>query len=311
MIAPPEFGSFQEFRARIGDVDFWHPYVSLVLERHNLADSGAELISGYNPTNPTFLYGDLAIKLFGYGDWWRGGYSGESAAHTLLATDTTILAPHLLASGRLYNHDGAPWPYLVTTRVPGSPWHEVNLPYDQQVSIARQLGEQVRRIHALSASGLATHEEWPAINVANAAARSSLAPHLVKQVDEYLTRMPPFDDVFVHGDLAGMHVFVEDCQLSGIIDWGDAMVTDRHYELIQIHRDMFNCDKDLLRDFLDASGWPVDKDFPQKAMGHALYRQAIMLTQHQSGDVFEPVAALFPLDEITTLDELATELFGV
>ncbi|MBA2631594.1 MAG: phosphotransferase [Chloroflexi bacterium] len=66
----------------------------------------------------------------------------------------------------------------------------------------------------------------------------------------------PVPQVFAHGDLGARQVFVENGRLSGIIDWGDAMVTDRHHELIQLYRDMFDCDKALLRVFLEASDWP-------------------------------------------------------
>lgn len=52
-------------------------------------------------------------------------------------------------------------------------------------------------------------------------------------------------------------------------------------------------------------------DFAQRALGQALYRQAIGLMQHHSMDVFEPVAAILPLDDMATLDELATALFAV
>lgn len=73
------------------------------------------------------------------------------------------------------------------------------------------------------------------------------------------------------------------------------MVTDRHYELIQIYRDTFDCNKALLRVFLDASDWPVGPDFHRQALGHALRRQAMMLAQHpQGGDVFMPIAEKFP-----------------
>jgi len=89
------------------------------------------------------------------------------------------------------------------------------------------------------------------------------------------------------------------------------MVTDRHYEIIQLYRDMFGCDKALLRVFLEACDWPVGKDFPRQALGLALYRQAVGLAQHDTMDVFEPIAALLPLRDIGTLDDLATELFAV
>ena len=106
------------------------------------------------------------------------------------------------------------------------------------------------------------------------------------------------------------YVFVENGRLAGMIDWGDAMVTDRHYEFAKLHLDLFNCDKALLRAFLKASDWPAGADFPQKAMALALYRQAHGLAQHHTMDVFYTLPALLPLDDIGTLDELATELFA-
>ena len=88
------------------------------------------------------------------------------------------------------------------------------------------------------------------------------------------------------------------------------MACDRHYEIIQVHRDCFACDKALLRAFLEACEWPLDGEFPRRALGHALHRQAVGLVQHHTMDVFEPVAALLPLGEMKSLDELATALCG-
>ena len=121
----------------------------------------------------------------------------------------------------------------------------------------------------------------------------------------------PFDNVFVHGDLMHRHVFVEDDRLAGIIDWGDALATDRHYELAKLHLDLFSCDKALLKAFLKASNWPVDPDFARKAMGLSLHRQAHGLAQHRTMDVFFKLPVLFPLKSIATLDELATILFAI
>ncbi|MCY3817900.1 MAG: hypothetical protein OXH52_00855 [Gammaproteobacteria bacterium] len=55
------------------------------------------------------------------------------------------------------------------------------------------------------------------------------------------------------------HVFVEEGRLAGIIDRGDALEADRHYELAQIQLNLFDGDKTLLRAFLDHSGWPVER----------------------------------------------------
>ena len=75
---------------------------------------------------------------------------------------------------------------------------------------------------------------------------------------DYLARLGPFDPVFVNGDMMYRHIFVQGGRLSAIIDWGDAIITDRHYELAKLHLDTFDCDKGLLRALLEASDWPGD-----------------------------------------------------
>lgn len=302
-VAPPAFGSPGAYVSSLDDVAFWSPYLSAILRRGTESDP----IAGYNPTWPTFLCGDVVVKLFGYHATWRETFEAEARALTLVSTDPEVVSPRVLGEGWMFEDA---WPYLVTSRIPGAAaWPDE--PTDaERPSIARELGRQVRRIHALDPSGIATDEAWPDLDIVGAAERSSLSPHLVAQVDDYVARLGPFDRVFVHGDLVAQHVFVEDGRLTGIIDWADAIVTDRHYELAQLFRDTFACDKDLFRVFLEAADWPVTSDFPTRTLGHALRRQAMMLAQHPSGDVFEPIAERFPLDDIRTLDELAETLFS-
>ncbi|NQW19064.1 MAG: phosphotransferase [Chloroflexi bacterium] len=311
MIAPPRFASHREHVSLLGDVEFWWPYVDEILGRHGLSDAGLEPKAGFNPTYPTFLCGDVVVKMFGFSRSWRASVAAERSAQDLLATDPEIAAPSRVAEGRLYDDANAPWPYLISTRVPGVAARHAGLSAEQMPSIAAELGTQVRRIHALQPLGVATHADWQTLNITGAAKQSSLPPHLTEQIDDYLTRLGPFDNVFTHGDIVQAHVFVKNGRLTGIIDWGDAMVADRHYEVIQIYRDMFGCDKALLKVFLEASNWPVDDDFSRKALSLALHRQAVGLAQHHTMDVFEPIAAMFPLQDIGTLDELASELFAI
>lgn len=311
MIAPPVFASTQAYLARLGDLDFWWPYLAELLRRHGRLDAACQPQAGFNPTNPTFLYGDVVLKLFGHRPAWRTAHATERAAQRLVASDPQIAAPALVGTGSLFDDADSPWPYLITTRMSGVSASRAELSNEQRLALAVALGRQIRRVHALPTSSAATQADWPAVDVTSAARQSSLPPHLSAQAGEFLARLGPTDPVFVHGDLCAQHVFVDKGALSGIIDWGDAMATDRHYEVIQLHRDLFACDKALLRAFLDASDWPVAKDFAHKALGFALQRQAIGLAQHHAMDVFEPIAALFPLRDIATLDELATVLFAV
>lgn len=308
---PPTFASIQEHVSRLGDVETWWPYIAEILKRHDLTGAGKEPVAGFNATYPTFLYGDVVVKLFGYSRSWRTSHSAERAALNLLATDPEIAAPSLRHEGQLFEDAEAPWPYLVTTRIPGVPWRHARLSNEQRLIIAAELGRQVRRVHALLPSGVEPRADRPTLNVAAAAEHSCLPPHLIAQIDAFLTRLAPYDTVFVHGDLVALHAFVETGHVTGIIDWGDAMVTGRHYELGKLYFEMFNCDKVLFRAFLEACDWPVNEHFPRQALGLALHRQAVGLTQHHTFDVFEPVGRHLPLKDIATLDELATELFDV
>jgi aminoglycoside phosphotransferase (APT) family kinase protein len=224
----------------------------------------------------------------------------------LLATDPEIAASTLLGEGNLFEDPDAPWPYLITSRISGVAWRDAELSSDQRLPAAAELGEQIRRVHALRASTDGPFADLPARSVEAVSERhrawDSLPPHLIGQIDDYVAGHESSDRVFIHADLTADHAFVEGGRLAEIIDWGDAMVTDPHLELAALHLDMFRCDKAVLRAFLDAYGWPVGEDFP---------RHALCLALLHPFDVFDPVAHLLPLQDIRTLDELATEIFAV
>src|SRR5262245_5954929 len=101
MIAPPTFTSPAQQAVRVGDAGFWRPYVAAVLKREGL--SGRELVAGAGSTYPTFLCGDVVVKLFGGTATWRASSATEHAMHAALAADPQIAAPRLLAAGQLYD----------------------------------------------------------------------------------------------------------------------------------------------------------------------------------------------------------------
>jgi aminoglycoside phosphotransferase (APT) family kinase protein len=197
-------------------------------------------------------------------------------------------------------------------RVGGRPVWAADLDRTGLEAVAAQLGEIVRRLQSLpAANGIPGDVGWRRLDAAAAAAHSSLPGHLVRQVGAYVEAHPLTGQVVVHGDIIENHVHVDDeGRVVGLIDWGDVAVTDPHYELAQIHRDLFDCDVRLLHVLLDAASWPMGSDFAQRALAGALWRQAVGSAQHRSMDVFEPVAARLPVAEIATLDELAVALFG-
>ena len=309
MNSRPTFASHAEFAAGRTDTAFWWPHVAEILRRHDFLGTEHRVVAGHNSSYPTFLYGEVVVKLFGHGQTWRVRHAAERSAYALLATDPSISAPRVVAEGQVYDGDTDAWPYLVTSRMPGVAIERADLSLDQERAVVAEVGRQVRRIHALSPTGVPRHADWATVSISEAAARSSLPPHLAAQAEAYVARLGPFEQVVTHGDIVANHVYVEDGVFRGIIDWGDMTVTDRHVELIQVYRDLCHLDKGLFRAFLTAAEWPAGADFPRKALGYALHRQAVGLAQHNGIDVFMPIAEKYPLGEIATLDELATLLF--
>jgi aminoglycoside phosphotransferase (APT) family kinase protein len=309
--APPSFASIREYAARLDDVGFWRPLVAEILARHELGDVAAAPLAGFNATYPTFVVGEVVLKLFGGFPGWRASYEAERAALLRVASDPQIAAPRLIADGSLYDESAERWPYLVISSVSGVPVRQAGLSARELFDVSAELGRQIQRVHALGSSGLPSDADWPALDVAAAASRSSLPLRLVEQVDGFLAKLGPWDRTFVHGDLVANHVFVDSGELCGIIDWGDALVTDRHYELAKLYFDVFRCDDALLRVFLEASEWPIARDFAHRTLGLALHRQATGLIQHLTFDVFHTLPARLPLEQVDSLDELAERLFEI
>lgn len=311
----PTFTSTEAYVETVGNREFWRPFVISVLARHGLENAGAPVHAGRGSTFPTFICGEAVVKLFGHLPFSKRAYDAELAAFRCLAGDGGVLAPGLLAQGRLCDAPAAPWTYLITSRMPGTPWDRAALSDGGRSKLAADLGEQVRRLQTLQPiSGVPAPEAWSAPGPAEAAARTALPQHLIAEVEQYIAGTDlsgNLDRVVVHGDLMDRHVFVSGERLAGIIDWGDALVTDPHYELAQLQLNLFEADKELLRIFLHHSDWPVASSFARQALVQAFHRQAVGLAQHRTMDVFHRLPALLPLEDIETLDELADAVFGL
>jgi hygromycin-B 7''-O-kinase len=307
------FKSESDYQQSRGDLNFWWPHILDVLQRHDLpgADKRSTAIAGFNPTYPVFLIDDLVIKFFGHRPYWREALNTEGTAYEYLVNDPTLLAPHLIAKGQLFPESNEAWPYLVSSKISGQSWLDTPLTYQEKEHIAAAIGEQLRKIHQLPMHHQLQHDkQWSTLNLKAAVEKSVLPKHLIAQLDTFIAKLDAFDRCFVNGDIVDTHVFIDNKCLSGIIDWGDATVTDRHYELGKL-MDTFDWDKELLKIVLRAANWPIKRNFSKQSLGLALYRQAVGLTQHSSFDVFYKLPDLLPLEEISTLDELADVLFDI
>jgi hygromycin-B 7''-O-kinase len=230
----PLFTSDNEYRSYRANLDFWQPHIVNILERHGLSstDKHTAVKCGFNPTYPVFLIDDIVVKFFGHCPNWSGAFNTECIAHEGMIKDNTILAPRILAKGKLFANPNAPWPYIISSRISGQSWLDANLSYEEKKIVAEEIGQQLGKIHSLPPDKQLNHDhKWSKLNFRIAAEKSILPKHLVAQVDSFIAKLDDFDRCFVNGDIVDTHVFIENSHLSGIIDWGDATATDRHYEL--------------------------------------------------------------------------------
>ena len=305
--------------------DYWRPYVEEVCSRHGLGPCRA-VRTGLPGTMPVFIVDERVVVKF-FAEYFQGdtGFRVEREVYGLLAGREDIPAPALVASGELFpeGEDGWPWPYLVVELLPGRSLGEVagRVSAADRLAVAQYLAPILRRLHRLRLEpSVDLRPTWDAFDVFLAGQRANvvaqhqrwraLPERLIAQIEDYLPplaelvdhRLPPH---LLHCDLNADHVlggFTGDhWQPTGVIDFGDAKVGDRLYELEALHIGLFHGDKRLLRAFLDAYGFDPDlrRDFTQRAMSMALLHEFNVLGE---------VTQRFPgatdgrsLEELTTL----------
>jgi Ser/Thr protein kinase RdoA (MazF antagonist) len=223
------------------------------------------------------------------------------AMHELLATERDLPVPGLVASGQLF--DAAPaWPYLVTERMPGRAIREVESGEALGQRVAAELGAVVRRLHHLRPPDVVRQRELLGALRRDAPGRLrrfGLPEHLVEQVPDFLSDAEPAG-ILVHGDITADHVFVDGRGITALIDWGDALVADRAYELPAVYLDAFRGDRRLLAAFLDAARWPPG-DLERRGL------QGILEFQF---DAITTIATSYDLTQVDSLEELAGLLFA-
>jgi aminoglycoside phosphotransferase (APT) family kinase protein len=208
-----------------------------------------------------------------------------------------------VAAGSLFPGSDDEWPFLVMERLDGLAWRDANLDFQTAESIARHLGSQIRHLHQSAAIDLHLgREDWIAAHGQQAAERhqtwGSLPKHLIDQIPTYLGSYDAQRRCLVHGDLTEDHLFVKEGALLGIIDWGDAMVTDPFYELGALHLGAFAGDRRLLSQFLRGYRWRLDEAFVDHALQVALMHEF---------DLFGPISTL--TEHSSTLTALAKQLW--
>ena len=104
-------------------------------------------------TYPTFIVDDRwVVKLFGRLVAGGLAFDTEKQVNGLLAQDSAIPAPKIIACGTLFeDSDTWPWPYLIYEYIPGINISEVDdqVSFEDKLKLARYMDEITKGLHAL------------------------------------------------------------------------------------------------------------------------------------------------------------------
>jgi len=164
--------------------------------------------------------------------------------------------------------------------VPGIPVLDLGASVDG-VAVGRQLGPFLAALHAAPVDAfngvvehdVEPHDEWLA-DAADlfASVRSEVPDEYGDPIGRFLSAKPPADPValvFSHNDLGIEHILVDPgtSAVTGIIDWTDAAVVDRAYDLGLLYRDLGPAALDAALRHYDRSA--VDEALVERATFYA------------------------------------------
>jgi hygromycin-B 7''-O-kinase len=230
------------YRQIYRDASVWLPAMRVICERHGFDPALLE----FAPPGSHVVFrcgSELYVKLFA--PLWRRDYFPEKLVLGKLSVQSDWPVPHLVAEGEIEG-----WPYLIVTAVEGVPLDEVwdSMEGADREYIAARCGAFMAWLHSTPVEGLEEIAvDWPAFveRQRNESIRelgqSELDERLVRSTLTFLADLPPlfepgFQPVLLSADVTKEHVLVAQrggrWELTGYIDFGDAMVGHPLYEFV-------------------------------------------------------------------------------
>jgi hygromycin-B 7''-O-kinase len=244
------------------------PAVETICARHGIAT--AELKRQGAGSHIVFRSDTAIIKLFC--PIWRNQFIAEAAC---LGSIHGLPIPELLSTGELEN-----WPYLVTSVVPGVPANECweAIGHRERASVIEQLGSLMHSIHVSASLPELTMdwntflEERPSTIESHHGQTGTWNDWISARVSGFSEE--PFTPVLVHSDLTNENVFLEERQghwhISGLIDFGDAMMGHPHYEFIVPFRFFTFGEPRLSRTLLESYGLSFTEQLARRLTTYCL-----------------------------------------
>ncbi len=288
----------------------WAGAVEEISRRHALDGPFQPSVEG---SAVVWLSASRCIKLHPPLAEFLDSFRRETATLHYIAGRLPIPTPAIVAEGTLGD-----WPYFVATRLEGTPIDRVwpGLDAATRTRVAEHLGVAMAALHGLPAAPLADlGEPWPEFRReqrARCLARErekQLDPQLEMQLAAWLTRSdalsdPEFTPALLHTEIGPHHLLVSGDRLTGLIDFGEAMVGDPDYDIAPVGLFVTRGDASAFGAFARAYGRDDatlrDPDYRARLLRHAL--------MHRFGTLAWYLRVLGP--PTTDLGELADFWFG-
>lgn len=218
-------------------------------------------------TNIVFAYGDNSvIKIFP--PFHRDQFESELLVLKHLQGKLSVNTPTLEHDGEIFG-----WPYLIISKLEGTLLETLweRMAYHNKIVIIRELGALIREVHALPTEGLDTIDchwakflEKQITHCLEQHRNTGLSAILLQQLPTYLDSIKDIlseikKPVILTGEYTPMNFLVKQVDgiwhISGLIDFGDAMLGLPEYDLLGPGAFLIQGDKQLLRVFLMAYGY--------------------------------------------------------
>lgn len=237
----PALADKAEYLAVFRDDEVWRPALRVIGERHGLASAALRRASG--GSHVVYLGETEVVKL--YAPLFPDDFAAEQRMLEHVAGQLPIATPRIIATGEL-----EAWPYLVMTRLSGQPLDELwpALAPAERRRLLATIGELAAAVHALP---LLPGEDEPATSwaelvttrkrrLAHKHAADGLGPAWIEDIERTVASLPALDRpaalACLHTDMQGGNLLArrvgERIELSGLFDFGDAMIGAREHELI-------------------------------------------------------------------------------
>lgn len=261
--------SFEELEELKLSSRIFEEVVQKILAHHSLPIRS--LMPFSEGSNIVFSYDDsLVIKLFP--TFHQNQFESERLVLKALEGKLSVKTPIVCYEGKI-----AGWPYIVITQLNGmlleNLWHTLN--HSNKLVIIRELGLLMKEVHSLSINGLesidchwATFIENQIKNCVENHRAKKLSASLLEQIPSYVEMVKQSllkieKPVLLTGEYTPMNFLVTDIEgtwhISGLIDFGDAMLGNYQYDLLGPGAFLIQGDKELLNAFLSAYGYLPDE----------------------------------------------------